>query len=90
MSVCKFCEAMKVNRQIEEVSRSWTTDDEYKRYGKYMVEYTVAIVKRSYYRKTGKKKSGRTLEFRHRGLGFELNFCPSCGADMRKDEEHDE
>ena len=84
MSVCKFCEAMKVNRQIEEVSRSLTTDEKSKYYGKYMVEYTVAIVKRSYYRKTGKKKSGRTLEFRHRGLGFELNFCPECGADMRE------
>ena len=80
---CKFCEAMKVNRQIEEVNRTWATNEDLKRYGKYMVEYTVAIVKRSYYQKTGKKKSGRTLEFRHRGLGFELNFCPECGADMR-------
>ena len=55
MSVCKFCEAMKINRQVEEVSRSRTTDDEYKRYGKYMIEYTVAIVKRSYFQKLGKK-----------------------------------
>ena len=79
MSVCKFCEAMKVNRQIEEANRSWATNEEIKRYGKHMIEYTVAIVKRSYYRKTGKKKSGRTLEFRYRGLGFELNYCPECG-----------
>lgn len=83
MSVCKFCEAMKVNRQIEEVSRSWTTDEESKHYGKYMVEYTVAIVKRSWYQKIGKRRSGRSVEFRYRGLGFELNFCPECGADMR-------
>ena len=80
MSVCKFCEAMKANRQVEEITRSWTTE----RYGKYMIEYTVAIVKRSYYQKTGKKKSGRTLEFRYRGLGFELNYCPECGADMKE------
>lgn len=83
MSVCKFCEAMKTNRQVEEITRSWTTE----RYGKYMVEYTVAIVKRSYYQKTGKKKSGRSLEFRHKGLGFELNFCPECGVDMRGGDE---
>ena len=79
MSVCKFCEAMKANRQVEEITRSWATNEEIKRYGKHMIEYTVAIVKRSYYRKTGKKKSGRTLEFRYRGLGFELNYCPECG-----------
>ena len=34
MSACKFCEAMKVNRQIEEVNRSWATNEEIKRYGK--------------------------------------------------------
>lgn len=86
MSVCKFCEAMKENRQVEEINRTLTTDEKSKHYGKYMVEYTVAIVKRSYFQKLGKKKSGRTLEFRHRGLGFELNYCPECGADMRKGE----
>ena len=84
MSVCKFCEAMKVNRQIEEINRAWATNEDLKRYGKYMVEYTVAIVKRSYHQKTGKKKSGRMLEFRYRGLGYELNYCPECGADMKE------
>ena len=85
MSACKFCEAMKVNRQIEEVSRSWTTDEESKHYGKYMVEYTVAIVKRSWYRKNGKRRSGRSVEFRYRGLGFELNYCPECGQILNKE-----
>jgi len=84
MSICKFCESMKENRQVEEIRRSCATNEEIKRYGKYMVEYTVAIVKRSYCQKLGKKKSGRTLEFRHRGLGYELNYCPECGADMKE------
>ena len=79
MSVCKFCEAMKANRQVEEITRSWATE----RYGKYMIEYTVAIVKRSYFQKLGKRRSGRSVEFRYRGLGFELNYCPECGANMR-------
>ena len=83
MNGCKFCEAMKKNRQVEEISRSWATDDELKHYGKYMVEYTVAIVKRKWYQKTGKRKTGRTVEYRYRGLGFKLNYCPECGADMR-------
>ena len=84
MSVCKFCKAMKVNRQIEEVNRLQTTDEKSKYYGKYMVEYTVAIVKRSYFQKLGKRRSGRSVEFRYRGLGFELNYCPECGADMKE------
>ena len=85
MSVCKFCEAMKVNRQVEEINRTLTTDDEYKHYGKYMVEYTVAIVKRSWYQKIGKRRSGRSVEFRYRGLGFELNYCPECGQKLDKE-----
>lgn len=86
---CKFCEAMKANRQVEEISRSWATDDELKQYGKYMVEYTVAIVMRSYYKKRGKRNSSRTVEFRYRGLGFDLNYCPECGADMRGGEANE-
>ena len=85
MSVCKFCEAMKVNRQVEEINRSLATNEETKRYGKHMIEYTVAIVKRSWYQKIGKRRSGRSVEFRYRGLGFELNYCPECGADMREE-----
>ena len=83
MNGCKFCDAMKTNRQVEEISRSWATDDELGQFGRYMVEYTVAIVKRSWYRKRGKRASNRTVEFRYRGLGFKLNYCPECGADMR-------
>ena len=85
MSVCKFCEAMKVNRQIEEVDRLQTTDEKSKYYGKYMVEYTVAIVKRSWYQKIGERRSGRSVEFRYRGLGFELNYCPECGQKLDKE-----
>ena len=79
MENCKFCEAMKANRQAEKIVRSWATDAELERYGKYIIEYCVAIVKRSYYKKLGKRKSGRNVEFRYRGLGFNLNYCPECG-----------
>ena len=82
MAECKFCEAMKTNRQIEELCKSWATESEIKQYGKYMVEYTVAIVKRSWHTKAGKRKSARSIEYRYRGLGFKLNFCPECGAKM--------
>lgn len=83
-STCKFCEAMKVNRQVEKISESWQTDEERKKYGRYITEYSVAIVKRSYYQKIGKRKSGRNVQFRYRGLGYELNYCPECGRKLER------
>ena len=86
---CKFCEAMQANRQVEEISRSWSTEDELKQYGKYMVDYSVAIVKRSWYRKKGKRSAFRTIEYRYRGLGFALNYCPECGKKVIRSERTD-
>lgn len=75
---CKFCEAMKVNRQCDKIDKS---PDELT-YGKYMSEYTVAIVKHHWYSKMGKRTAGRTVDYRHMGLGYKLNYCPECGARM--------
>ncbi len=75
---CKFCEAMKVNRQCDEITQS--PDESV--YGKYMSEYTVAIVKRHWYSKRGKRTASRTVDYRHMGLGYKLNYCPECGAKM--------
>ena len=75
---CKFCEAMKVNRQCDEIDQSPNELT----YGKYMSEYTVAIVKRHWYSKKGKRTASRTVYFRHMGLGYKLNYCPECGAKM--------
>ena len=86
---CKFCEAMQTNRQVEEISRSWSTEDELKQYGRYMVDYSVAIVKRSWYRKKGKWSAFRTTEYRYRGLGFALNYCPECGKKVNTNERTD-
>lgn len=80
--MCKFCETMQTNYQCDAICKSWSTEDELSKYGAYMHEYSVAIVKRSWYRKMGKKHSGRTVEFRYRGLGFALNYCPECGRKL--------
>ena len=80
---CRFCEAMKSNHQAYEISCGWSTDAELKEYGKYMIEYTVAIVKRTWYKKMGKAKAGRTTQYRYRGIGFDLNYCPECGRKVK-------
>lgn len=80
---CKFCEAMKVNRQCDEIDQSPNELT----YGKHMSEYTVAIVAHHWYSKMGKRTASRTIYFRHRGLGYKLNYCPECGAKMEVEHE---
>lgn len=75
---CKFCEAMRVNRQCDEIDKS----PDKLACGKYMSEYTVAIVKHHWYSKMGKRNASRTTDYRHMGLGYKLNYCPECGRKM--------
>lgn len=84
---CKFCEAMKLNRQIEEFTRQHESPKDLERYGKHKTEYAVAIITRSWYSKTGKRNAGRTTDYRHMGLGYKLNYCPECGRKI-KDEQN--
>ena len=84
MPDCKFCEAMNTHRQCEQIARSWATDAELKEFGKWMTEYSVAIVKRSWYQKRGKKSAGRSTDYRYRGLGYKLNYCPECGRKLKR------
>lgn len=82
MSECKFCEAMQSNHQAMEIARSWATEGELQKYGKYMIEYSVAIVKRTWYKKLGKRHAGRSIEYRNKGIGYKLNYCPECGRKL--------
>ena len=77
--MCKFCESMECNKEVEGTARRWATDAELLEYGKWMTEYSVAIVKRSWYQKRGKKSADRTIQFRNKGLGYKLKYCPECG-----------
>ena len=84
MSDCKFCEAMQCHKQCDEISRSWATEAELKEYGRWMTEYSVAIVKRSWYKKKGRKRAGRSVDYRNKGLGYKLNYCPECGRKLKR------
>lgn len=84
MSECRFCSAMEQNREFYAIAKSWTTEEEKSQFGEYMIEYSVAIVKRSWYKKNGKRSSSRTTDYRNRGLGYALNYCPECGKRMIK------
>lgn len=80
--MCKFCESMECNKEVERTARGWATDAELLEYGKWMIEYSVAIVKRSWYQKRGKKSAHRTIQFRNKGFGYKLKYCPECGKEL--------
>ena len=70
---CPFCESLKMRKQIHRRSNK-------NREGpKYLAEYTVAIVERNWFEDMPKRNAGRTTAYRNRGIGYPLNYCPSCG-----------
>ena len=80
--MCKFCEAIEAKKEVHKIAQSWSTDDELRKFGKYMQELTVAIVERTWYEKHGKKSATRTVSYRNQGLGYKLNYCPECGKEL--------
>ena len=79
---CKFCKRLKDIKDIHKIAQGWSTEAEIKERGKYMQELTVAIVVRTWFQKHGKNTAGRTVSFRSRGIGFDLNYCPECGRKL--------
>lgn len=74
---CKFCEAMKFKRQVTEILKKDTPElDE---------RYSVAIVTRTFLKgRPGCR--GSSTDYRYRGCGYALNFCPECGRQIKKKE----
>ena len=84
--MCKFCDNL-TERKMRE---NWYSDPEL---GRWMSEYTVALVIHQWYQKRGKQSASRTIDFRSKGLGYKLNYCPECGKSLinkrkRKDDNY--
>ena len=45
-------------------------------------EYTVALVSHTWSVSRGKRSASRTVDFRNKGLGYKLNYCPECGKEL--------
>ena len=74
--MCKFCESYESWMRVEEF------DEEDERLGKRKREISVAMVIRSWYEKRGKRNSGSITDYRYRGCGYKLNYCPECGRKL--------
>ena len=72
--ICKFCERLKLYKEIREERNRFDKDCIHD-------EYTVALVVRS--RRHRKLMGGRLLSFRNKGIGFSLNYCPECGKELK-------
>lgn len=78
MSNCQFCAALAVRRRIGRIDNA-----QRKRQGKAPIRnrYTVALVVHTYVSGNA-ANAGRSTDYRARGLGYALNFCPECGAKL--------
>lgn len=72
--MCKFCEAYELARRIDRSDLGVN----------YRHEYTVALVTRSWKKDRGKKTASRLTNYRNKGLGYKLNYCPECGRELRR------
>ena len=73
--MCKFCEAMESHRKVDTILKKHDPD--------WSQRYSVAIVARSFVK--GKKGARSTsTDYRYRGCGYALNFCPECGRSLTK------
>ena len=75
--MCKFCEAMESHRKVDVIMKKHEPAVYY--------QYSVAIVKRLF-RKGSKGVRATNTDYRYRGCGYALNFCPECGRDLKKKE----
>lgn len=77
MSTCHFCESYKSHVNVNQFKQDhpeWYD-------GKLEYEITVAMVIRKW--RPGKKRNcGSTTDYRYRGCGYALNYCPECGKKL--------
>ena len=79
--MCKFCEAMERYRRANAIMKKHDPEAEYR--------YSVAIVKR-FFVKGRRGCLGTEADFRYRGCGYKLNFCPECGRKLTKNSAIDD
>ena len=75
--MCDFCDSLELHKRIRRF------DNQYER-TKIKEEYTVALVIRSWTPQKGKRRAGRSTDYRNQGIGYRLNFCPECGREIRR------
>lgn len=68
---CKFCEGLEMWKSINQRNKDFA------------YEYKTAIVIRSWFKEHGKRSASRITDYRWRGIGYKLNYCPECGRKLK-------
>lgn len=76
--MCAFCEALDTQKRIQSFKNSHPEYYEEKMY----MEITVAMVVRNWTKSEGKAHARSITDYRFRGLGYKLNYCPECGRKL--------
>lgn len=80
-SKCAFCRALSEHKEIHKMLAK-RAKQERPELGAYRAEYAVALIESTWYEKYGKRSAGRMTDYRHRGLGYKLRYCPECGRKL--------
>ena len=76
---CYFCESYKSWKSVNEFKQD---HPEYYGDDPLMYELVVAMVIKTW-RKGRKQQASRITDYRYRGCGYALNFCPECGRRLK-------
>ena len=75
--MCKFCESL----EIWQNTHKFTND---RIQNKTKQEYTVALLIHTWCPKyKTKRQASRTTDYRNKGLGYKLNYCPERGRKLK-------
>ena len=79
---CNFCDRLNLAKWVEAVIAA---DRKGEKMPRIYREYKVAIVQRSWTKEKGKRNSSRSIFYKNRGVGFDLNYCPECGRKLKQE-----
>lgn len=74
--MCEFCNAMAIHRKFDEEAQ--------KKAPHLYSRCSVAIVQRVF-TKGCREARGSSTDYKYRGCGYALNYCPECGRKMKGD-----
>ena len=78
---CDFCDRLKLSNNL---FRFWKQRLEHQQKQKQVI--SVAFVERSWEVENPNNRFGRVVDYRYRGCGYKLNYCPECGRKINNKE----
>lgn len=70
---CEFCENLEFQKVLDSANNEIIN------------AYSVAFVVRSWTEAKGEERAGRITDYRDKGKGYQLNYCPECGRKIEEE-----